>query len=380
VEFDEFGNPFNRMQLDQAVGEASVVAKGGGDVVVYIHGWHHSAKPGDGDVVKFKEFIDRANSSGGSKVTVGLYLSWRGDSIEADTPLIGWTSYLFTFWDRKSTAHNIGAGGGVSETLRRLSSVRVGSPDSRLMVIGHSFGGAILYSSVSQSLGDQIRRDAVGNIGAPTTSVADLVVLVNPAFEAMRLKPLFDMARSYEYDYSTTPSLVIVTSSADVATNYAFPIGRRIGGFFQNYPTSYQRQLSATAVGQYYPMITHQLRVKKCMAERRQPIPLVALNVAPYKNYCIPESGGAPSLMWTRCESPGDCEGVIGQSYLKRGLVRDGYMPYRFPIANIRTDSSIMSGHNDIWNGRMSNFLYALLLSVRNSPEALPMTSDGLLK
>lgn len=214
VEFDEFGNAFSRAQLNAGVKAAREVARSGGDVIVYVHGWHHSARQGDEDIDKFQDLISRAQDAAAPRDTVGIYISWRGDSIDKNTPLIGWSSYALTFWDRKATAHNIGSGGGVSEVLRRLSNIREWNSDSRLMVIGHSFGGAILYSSISQTLGDQIRRDMTPDDDeeSKATSLADLVVLVNPAFEAMRLKPLFDMARSRNYDASVRPSLVLVTT------------------------------------------------------------------------------------------------------------------------------------------------------------------------
>ncbi|WP_192560678.1 hypothetical protein [Pseudomonas allokribbensis] len=377
VEFDEFGNAFSRQQLNAGVSAASDTANKKGDVVVYIHGWHHSSRPGDEDVDNFQKLINRANLTGKGRKTVGMYLSWRGDSIDTDTPLVGFSSYVLTFWDRKSTAQNIGAGGGVSELLRKLSNIREENPESRLVIIGHSFGGAILYSSIYQTLGDQIRRDAKGGGGAKMLSVADLVVLVNPAFEAMRLKPLFDMARSYDYSAETRPSLVIVTTTADWATKTTFPLGRTFGTLFQYHPNHDYWNLDTTAVGQYEPFITHQLIVKECEPQDQQPSLLKALN--PNRTYCIPARKGVdglvdvPSMLWTRCEEPGDCEKVIGDKYLKRGAVEQGYMPYRFPIANIRTDVSVMKGHTDIWNDRMSNFLYELLSAVRDRPIVVPM-------
>lgn len=378
VEFDEFGNVFSRQQLNTGVAVAKDVATNGGDVVVYIHGWHHSSRLGDEDVDKFQLLIGRANLNSERKTT-GVYVSWRGDSIDKNTPFVGWTSYLLTFWDRKSTAHNVGTGGGVSELLRKLSNIREQNPGSRLVIIGHSFGGAILYSSVSQILAEQIRRDAKGGPGAQATSVADLVVLVNPAFEAMRLKPLFDMARSYDYEPRVRPSLVIITSKADKATRYLFPMGRGLTTLFKHYPSDPYRKLDTTSVGHYESFITHQLVVKECEGPIDQPIPLVALNQPPNKNYCIPAKeniygiGDVPSMMWTRCERSNDCNKVIGEKYLERGPVEQGYMPYRFPISNIRTDLSIMTGHNDIWNEKMSNFLYELLFAVEWAPDPLPV-------
>lgn len=376
VEFDEFGNSFSRGQLNSAVDAARKTAQSGGNIVVYIHGWHHSSRVGDSDIDKFQHLVSKfSNTRKVPGKTMGIYIAWRGDSIDKHTPLVGWSSYLLTFWDRKATAHNVGSGGGVSELLRKLSNIRERNFDSRLIVMGHSFGGAILYSSVSQTLGDQIRRDADGADSSKATSVADLTLLVNPAFEAMRIKPLFDLARSYEYQDQDVvrPSLVIVTTAADWATKSAFSWGRNIGTLFQSYPDKYYRALNTTAVGHYEPFITHQLVAANCTASESDPLPLEAINKPP-KTLCIPstESSNVSSLLLTRCEKAHDCERVIGDNYLARGPVADGFIPYRFPIANIRTDASVMTGHDDIWNDTMANFIYELMLVIVERPNAMP--------
>ncbi|MCF5686795.1 hypothetical protein [Pseudomonas sp. PA-1-3F] len=374
VEFDEFGNSFSRRQLDSGVNTARDVARSGGNIIVYIHGWHHSSRVDDSDIDNFQNLVTRfGNTKNTPNKTMGIYVAWRGDSIDKQTPLVGWSSYLLTFWDRKATAHNVGNGGGVSELLRKLSNIREMNPDSRLIVIGHSFGGAILYSSISQTLGDQIRRDAYGSESSKATSVADLTLLVNPAFEAMRMKPLFDLARSYEYYSPLRPSLVVVTTTADWATKDAFSWGRNLGTLFQAYPDKYYRALNTTAIGHYEPYITHQLVAATCTSSTLDPLPLEAINKSP-KDLCIPGTGadGVSALLVTRCEKAYDCERVIGDKYLARGPIDEGFIPYRFPISNIRTDASVMTGHDDIWNDTMSNFIYQLMLVIVERPMAMP--------
>lgn len=365
VEFDEFGNAFNRKQLDAAVAAARQTAEDHGNVLVYIHGWHHSARDGDGDVANFQDMVTRISKAPNAGKTVGIYVGWRGDSIDSDTPLIGWSSYLLTFWDRKSTAHNIGNGGGVSELLRKLSYIRQSSRDSRLLIMGHSFGGAILYSSVSQTLGDQIRRDAglAGNSSLP--SVADLTLLVNPAFEAMRIKPLFDQARTYEYPDGARPSLVVVTTDADWATGITFPLGRLVGTLFQAYPDGYHRKLDKTAVGHYKPYLTHQLVTSGCTPESLGALSRVT-DEKSSPNLCLPNPGSktAPAMMLTRCDQQKQCQEIMRDDFLERGPVSEGKIPYRFPIVNIRTNEAIMEGHSDIWNENMENFIYQLMLAI----------------
>jgi hypothetical protein len=70
----------------------------------------------------------------------------------------------------------------------------------------------------------------------PATRVADLVVLVNAAFEVTRYEPLFNAAyyglngNALSADYATNkrPLLLRITFIANLATKNAFPIGRFI--------------------------------------------------------------------------------------------------------------------------------------------------------
>lgn len=129
----------------------------------------------------------------------GIYVGWRGESIKSRTVLGFLPSYGLIFWGRKDTAHDIGNAGAVAELIRTLSDIRSHNPDSRLLIIGHSFGGAMLYSAMSDAIAEQIRRDCQRR--ANYTPVADLVVLVNPAFEAMRLRPLYSFARGFWFGF-----------------------------------------------------------------------------------------------------------------------------------------------------------------------------------
>src|SRR4029453_9749800 len=65
-----------------------------------------------------------------------------------------------TFWSRKHTAHVIGDNGGVTAVIERLRTIvkesrgegRPAPEGTSLLMVGHSFGGALLYSAVATSL------------------------------------------------------------------------------------------------------------------------------------------------------------------------------------------------------------------------------------
>ncbi|WP_349606863.1 hypothetical protein [Cupriavidus sp. DF5525] len=403
VEFDDYGNPLNRAQMLGAVDAASEFASAGGTVLVYVHGWHNDAQDKAPNVGGFKELIERAskidrnfrpNHDGSGKI-LGIYVGWRGDSIPSTgfwTPL----SYLLTFWNRKSAAHDIGASGGVYDLLSRLSTLRETHGQSRLLIHGHSFGAAVVFSTLSHTLMDQIRLDRVASPDTPPR-VADLVLLVNPAFEAMKLRPQMDLARSQEYLLDNPPRLVIVTTEADWATASAFPLGRAFGTLFDAYADAQAPSQNTTALGHYIPYVTHQLTKPQggmCDGAKARtdipPTPQLQSPTAPEmianstralidKNeptWCVPALAmidGAIPLQLQRCDEPGQCAVVAGDHYIRRGLMAQGYVPYRLPIMNIRTTEDVSAGHTDIRNPVLENFVLQLLALALQSPHLVPM-------
>ena len=134
--------------------------------------------------------------SGEPRRVAGIYVGWRGESI--DLPPF---NYL-TFWDRKNTAQDVGYL-GISELLVKLEEIanvnNVMHPDlkNRLVIIGHSFGGAVVFSATSQILASRFVDSQEGKaFTGDAGGFGDLVVLLNPAFEALRYAPFYDMAQT----------------------------------------------------------------------------------------------------------------------------------------------------------------------------------------
>lgn len=381
VEYDEFGNVFSRAQLNAGVAAAKEVAEDGGSVIVFIHGWHHSAKPDDKNLKKFMKSVSQLNIRT-KKKAVGIYIGWRGDSINSDNLILKLPSYALTFWDRKSTAHSIGNGGGVSELIRKLSAIRSDNSTSQLMILGHSFGGAIVYSAVSQLVAEQISMDAVSGenkliAGQHFSPIADLVVLLNPAFEAMRMAPLYSLARTNNYPDGLAPRIVVITSTADWATRITFPLGRYLGTLFQGYPNSESAALNRTAIGHYVPYITHQLVSGECTNQQFQEIEKILPELNAYEGdnndeICFKGSKPEESLVITRCDAKGKCGKVASDHFITRGVASEGYIPYRFPIANIRTNGTMITGHGAIWDDDIKLFLLGLLEAAINNSSTLP--------
>jgi hypothetical protein len=332
--------------------------------------------PLDEDLRRFGQAISEARKMdkekyGDTRHVMGIYVGWRGESIDSNVAL---PLSVLTFWERKNTAQAIGDG-AVFELFRKLADIREEYPDSRLLIVGHSFGAAVTYSSVSHSITAQITDD----LDADETETLsdeqfkrwDLVILINPAFEAIQLRPQFELARSRDYKNTQLPHLLIVTSATDWATNTFFPIGRKISTTFKKYADPESAEMNTTADGQYLPFITHQLAVSpKCdmktvnYAYSQNEKELTT--VAAAENYCLndprPMLDKAAPLLLTRCDRPSSCSEVAGDHYIKRGPSADGLTTYAFPIMNIRTTNDVMNGHNDIWNATMRGFLTQMFL------------------
>lgn len=389
VEYDEFGRPYNRGQLLDTLGQARSAAESNGIVVVFVHGWHHDAAPGDANIASFREVLQRAVDIDRAygvrpRPVLGIYVGWRGESIKGDH----WYSWPFsqlTFWDRKNTAQNVG-NGAVYELLVRLSLLRGANKGSRLVVIGHSFGGAIVYSALSHNLLEQIATDPPANSTGDGDKKKggkrwDLAMLVNPAFEAMRLRPQFELARSQEYERAQAPHLVLITTQADWATGTAFPLGRAVSTLFDKYADDDNagRALNNTAVGQYIPFVTHQAALSTDCRRGEDDQKIVAgagaAAVAANKTFCFNDrkaliDQGAPLLL-SRCDTDADCAQVAPNHHITRGPAGMGLTPERMPIMNIRTTADVMADHNDIWNPTMQGFLTQFVILSVHHPDQL---------
>lgn len=243
VEFDDSGLLFNLDQLDFVINELKDRATSdpnhvGAIVVAFAHGWTHNASPNDESLVFFRDLLkqlakheERLAKEKGRKprFVEGVYLAWHGHS------MIDGFEQVFTFYARKATAHRIGER-EATQTLLRLRDAVYGnsataSPlkndssqaPNRFIIVGHSFGGALIYSATSQLLSSQLLCQPQTSLERP---LADSVILINPALEAIRVLPLIQTLSHNKSCENTLdmprPKLAIFTSDSDDATKRAF--------------------------------------------------------------------------------------------------------------------------------------------------------------
>ncbi len=379
VEFDDQGQLRDRKQL-QTVLDTFYPIAGQQDVllVAFAHGWHHSAQPGDNNIESFRQLLGkvaRMESAGYRRTVLGVYLGWRGDSLTV--PVVN----HMTFWERKSTAHEVGQN-GVPEVLLKLEeiiNVRAGSEaemnpkplNSRLAVIGHSFGGAVVFTALQQILMDRYVDSRRGKTETgDANGFGDLVILLNPAFEAQRFSTLYDMSQDHcrRYLPSQTPLLAILTSEGDAATGLAFPAGRFFSTLFETYDTVSrtictadgpkdlaveERGADRNTVGHFQPYLTHQL-----------------LPFAKRANRADAQDFRWLSELWEN-QTPASRLELDGSLLVHLDRTR----PLN-PYLNIRVDKALIPNHNDIWGDEILSFLRDLI-SISTMPLVPPAAAES---
>lgn len=232
VEFTDQGWLHSREQMTAALERAQPQTDDRRPVqlVVFVHGWKHNAGFDDKNVLAFRSAIlpQFAHHAGRGVRTLGLYVGWRGNSI--DVPGLD----NVTFYDRKATADHV-ARGSIRELFARIRILsekgHVEGSGVRVILIGHSFGGLIVFNSIAESLLDELLRAKDAGKHRP---LLDLVLLINPAFEASRFEPLFQVAKDKPPSAADRPLFVSITATNDSATGSAFPAGRAVNSLFEH--------------------------------------------------------------------------------------------------------------------------------------------------
>lgn len=351
AEFSERGNAFNDIHIKTIQQRIKARAASEGMVLVtFIHGWKHNANEQDSNLIDFKKSLQTIAKSGTleGRRLIGLYVGWRGASIE--------TSGLnnITFWDRKAVATEIGKGGitRLFLDLEKIDAIQSKNPAKNpnvFVVIGHSFGGAIVVSALSEVLMERtIHRTNRRNYGA---TIGDAVIVLNPAIEANQSLHFVEAALQENFPTDQHPLFVSISTDADSATHYLFPMGQTVSLLLTWKQTDLMRSyyydrlagkdqplalkeehLDTTTIGNFAPFLTHRLSLEP----DTDTYAFKTCDQVPEQ--CIPK--GFTSLS--------------GQPSIKN-------QPENYPLYFIKTGENIMSGHNDIFNPRIHAFILAIV-------------------
>lgn len=351
AEFSERGNAFDDAKVEAVLAKIAAKARADGVVlIVFVHGWKHNASEDDPNVLSFKDSLETmtgvlgnsfAGTALGTRRLVGVYVGWRGASI--GLPLLK----ELTFWDRKAVAEELGSG-GVTRLLLDLDRITAGEARNVMVVVGHSFGGAIVVRALSDLITERVTNRADDE---SARVFGDGVLVLNPAIEANQALPFVEAALQRPYARDQLPLFISISSDADAATHYAFPAGQTIGlatwrqtdlqrSYYHDRRTPEQplplreRHLDATTAGNFAPFLTHRLRASG--------------------------QDGAVNFALTRCDAaPEQCT-PKGWTTLS-GQPTIGPLPADYPLYFVKTDKSVMADHNDIFNQQVRSFVFTVI-------------------
>lgn len=405
IEFNDQGKFWDKEQLDTVEKTLRLNAKNmaydGVTMVVLVHGWKHNAKHDDENLCSFRKLLAdlaqtegklapqrkilNSNNSATPRRIVGIYPSWRGLNIR--TPGIN----NVTFLNRKKTAHRVGRGSLV-ETLVKLEQICYcisTKEKSTLIIVGHSFGAAAVYSAVSHYIkADAYEKEFEHDLTSKPIRVmrgfGDLVVLVNPAFEALLYDDFDKLAkriRTYNgYQYFV---LMTVSSESDVDTKKWFPRGQKFFRKLEHHTDKEFEKIISTS-GNYAPYITHRLSVKSNAANQLSNS--IQTWVVPAMGNTAKPSPPTPPWVWYAPTNrrwdiveesknlPGDSSGLKWPSW-----------PSNLPFMMVRSDGELISDHNDIFQPRFAEYLRDFVIAqdlqkahaqkAQAQPQNLPNTS-----
>ena len=223
LEFKENGDPYSLTDADgvpyppeklaetKKVGQIEALARhlwkytGNNFVIVFIHGWRHNADLGDGNVADLRVYAarvarhltHRCEIEGrycGAHVTA-VYVGWRGARVNEEflARNFGFLGEQFaqiaaipTLFDRKSVSESVAP--YVVSAVRAIDANVEKDKGDRVIVFGHSLGGNMLLTGLTETFVKQAERHAFATQGADApimkSPIGDLVILINPASEA----------------------------------------------------------------------------------------------------------------------------------------------------------------------------------------------------
>jgi Alpha/beta hydrolase of unknown function (DUF900) len=341
-------------------------------MVLFVHGWKNNAAYDNTNVATFRAVLKQLSDlektlsqkeNRPARKMIGIFGGWRGLSLTSDYfPPLGMET---SFWSRKRAAQRVGGYGALSELMLDLAALQKNSnqtlssnsTQTKLIIVGHSFGADAVYNATSQILTEKFVDTIKQKPGELLKPLGDQVILLNPAFEATRFFDLDQLARSVNnYPTNQRPVISVFQSRGDWATHTFFPIGQQIATFFQQNRDDFQKQSGLRSVGWFTPFVTHNLdyetNIPGTITGRR------------------PDAAAQHHELRTSDKLPNAVTNILQQRQVWRaGSDRTtnyfgncvltslaNYQP-RNPIVVVSVSTEIMKDHDDIGNPTLINFI-----------------------
>lgn len=344
-------------------------------LLTYIHGWNHNAsydtssESEDRDITEFKKLLASAAEKYRDQYRVmGVYIAWDGRIAK------GALNFL-TFYDRKKAAQEIGYV-GITSALSEIEAIVKNSENqkNKMISIGHSFGGAALFSATQSILAERYAGSRQGTSNGYVQGFGDLVILLNPAFESIRYTGLFETAQDgcRPYLENQPPRLVILSSEADDDVRHKFTWARSLSNWMQShnnkrpllmcgpdgpYDIEYNQYLGDIyGVGHDRPVVTHLLDTPEGM-NNTYSVAMQDELFKPFYDIRFSDEKTLRSFSGNYGLNSFSGEEINSKSIL---VWKGTTMPHN-PFMNIFTTRAIIKNHNDIWNNRVVAFFKAMI-------------------
>ncbi len=230
----------------------------------------------------------------------------------------------------------------VRDCLKTVPNVTEFKRINKLVLVGHSFGGAMLYSATQQLM--QKDLSSMTNARTVSRTLADLIIIINPAFEASLFTNIFDQSQQLAFSKTQSPILSIFTSKGDGATKKLFKWGRTLSNLFTKYNPSKkeQKELDRTAIGHYSDYITHQLYA---------PDEVDDFDSQSEQDCIMPSK----KTIWNnfklnQCKYWGNSKALLSDNHPRNN-------DYMVPYMNISVSADLIQDHSKIWQNDLSDFI-----------------------
>lgn len=249
VELTDDGQLANPKQLENArAAIRSLEGTDGATIVLFAHGWRHTAKSSDTHLRSFrKTLLDLYAKDKRSGPILGIYLGWQGNRFERiRLPL--W------FHNRSDAVNTIGKSARFARLLRELNAeVDLLRRKGRLnaLSIGHSLGGKLLFNALEQQLQKGTPELALDEL----LIFGDRVILLNPAQDVHDYKR--DFVPFNSGFIGNSPRLIVFASETDEVVARTWSIAQKLKGLFHR--AQRRRQGEDLALGQDDGSLSHSL-------------------------------------------------------------------------------------------------------------------------
>lgn len=421
LEINDFGIILNKKTSEKILEDLRVNMNSENKPIVnlYIHGWNHSGKNDDSDLLHFERATralyksqdfnskNEKNINKEKRNVIGIYVSWRGQTLPTKA-----LNTAVTFWGRKASSEEVGRGELTSFILRLEDILKPSNHDDKkedgtLILAGHSFGASALYNAIQYELISRFYESLAEQKRNPEKDIkikgfGDIVILVNPAIQALRFTPLREAVykegsiNKNIFNNNLHPNLVVLAAENDFPVKTLFPLGRNlaelknyhgktliyngISGAQENVSL---RQLDTIAIGQYEPYFTHwgllasdinkdeneDINVKYCLGDMQQ-VNWLSRIMNQYPNsedfYTVDKETGKNFTKVKITNNMNLVSQSIRNNWKELQKNKSNVSWKRNPYWFIRVKKNLINGHNGIWNEEMSCLVLLLLTTDRD--------------